>query len=363
MVKGAHTATMDLKTCFACLPCCSLRAQVFKLIKPQTRRHVRLSSNMRVGGAGDRGDVLGCRYTLQDPTDVSQDPHFAIDKRQLLLSLGAVAVSSTLDSFRGSERCDAAESGEVTRATSSDVGNSHSSSDIQAPSSPSSPRAYLDIVVDGEPYGRIVIAVDQDVAPIGAQRFLDLAYGKEGVSYRRSRITFLDNQYIQATGVRSLSYKASGRTSIAGGPDTESLESEMALAASSQSKSRHHDQAGIVSLVVQPAQEIETKDKLVAVKGQLLTVTEVLGELPNGSGFAITTGPAPQLDATNLIVGQVISGQDIVDRLALLPRVKNNSGSPFFQAGKAAGDKRAKVAERAFGKPFAKIVIEDCGLL
>ena len=317
---------------------------------------------MRVGGAGDREDVLGCGYTLRDPSDLSQDPHLAIDKRQLILSIGAVAISSTLDSIRGSDQCDAAESGEGTNATTSDVGSSHSS-DIQAASSASSPRAYLDIVVDGEPYGRIVIAVDHDVAPIGAQRFLDLAYGKEGVSYRRSRITFLDNEYIQATGVRSLSYKASGRTSIAGGPDTESLESEMARAASSQAASRHHDQAGIVSLVVKPAQEIETKDKLVAVKGQLITVTEVLGELPNGSGFAITTGPAPQLDATNLIVGRVISGQDVVDRLALLPRVKNNSGSPFFQAGKAAGDKRAKVAERAFGKPFSKIVIEDCGLL
>ena len=41
-----------------------------------------------------------------------------------------------------------------------------------------------------------------------------------------------------------------------------------------------------------------------------------------------------------------------------------NSAFVFCRrAGKAAGDKRANVAERAFGKPFAKIVIEECGLL
>ena len=56
-------------------------------------------------------------------------------------------------------------------------------------------------------------------------------------------------------------------------------------------------------------------------------------------------------------------GLDLVQQLAALPRVKDNTASPFFQAGKAAGDKRADVAERAFGKPFAKIVVERCGLL
>lgn len=29
----------------------------------------------------------------------------------------------------------------------------------------------------------------------------------------------------------------------------------------------------------------------------------------------------------------------------------------------AAGDKRANVAERAFNKPFNKIVVEECGFL
>ncbi len=33
------------------------------------------------------------------------------------------------------------------------------------------------------------------------------------------------------------------------------------------------------------------------------------------------------------------------------------------RAGKLSGDKRADVAERAFGKPFARIFVAECGLL
>jgi peptidyl-prolyl cis-trans isomerase B (cyclophilin B) len=129
------------------------------------------------------------------------------------------------------------------------------------------------------------------------------------------------------------------------------------------SRPRPHDAPGLVSLVVLNAEEREEKEKLIAIKGQLVTVVEVLGDLPNGTAFAITTGPAPELDATNLVVGRVVEGQEVVEALAAIPRVKDNSGSAFFQAGKAAGDKRADVAERAFGRPFAKVVIWESGVL
>lgn len=39
--------------------------------------------------------------------------------------------------------------------------------------------------------------------------------------------------------------------------------------------------------------------------GKLVTLKEQAGEAPNGTQFMITTGPAPELDATNLIVGKV----------------------------------------------------------
>ena len=99
------------------------------------------------------------------------------------------------------------------------------------------------------------------------------------------------------------------------------------------------------------------------MNGQFVTVTNVMGDQPNGSSWSITTKAEPNLDGTNLVIGHVVEGQDVVDALSALPRVKDNSGSPFFKAGKAGGDGRARVAERAFGKPFAKIVISECGLL
>ena len=223
-------------------------------------------------------------------------------------------------------------------------------------------RVFFDMEVDRQPFGRIVIAIDGAAsgARIGAQRFVDLAVGIEGVSYRRTKFELLQDGYIQDSGVKALSYKANGSTRITGGPDAEYLEDE--LAASTQK----HDAEGVVSLFVRLSDEKESnrvsKDKLVAVKGQFVTVNSTLGEVPNGSGFAITTRPEPGLDGTHLVVGRVVEGMDVVKALAALPRVRDNSKSPFFMAGKAAGDLRANVAERAFGKAFNKIVIEQSGV-
>lgn len=44
-------------------------------------------------------------------------------------------------------------------------------------------------------------------------------------------------------------------------------------------------------------------------------------------------------------MGQVVEGYDLVQQIASLPTVKENTSSPFFQAGKRIGDKRASVAE------------------
>lgn len=41
------------------------------------------------------------------------------------------------------------------------------------------------------------------------------------------------------------------------------------------------------------------------MNGKLVTLKEQAGEAPNGTGFMITTGPTPELDKTNLVVGKV----------------------------------------------------------
>lgn len=47
------------------------------------------------------------------------------------------------------------------------------------------------------------------------------------------------------------------------------------------------------------------QERLVAMGGKLVTLKEQAGEAPNGTQFMITTGPTPELDATNLVIGQV----------------------------------------------------------
>lgn len=76
----------------------------------------------------------------------------------------------------------------------------------------------------------------------------------------------------------------------------------------------------------------DVREKMVAYNGKLIKVQEVRGKSnANGTGFAITLGPAPLLDDTNLVVGEVVEGLDVLQRVAKLPRVKSASNSPFFK--------------------------------
>jgi peptidyl-prolyl cis-trans isomerase B (cyclophilin B) len=64
---------------------------------------------------------------------------------------------------------------------------------------------------------------------------------------------------------------------------------------------------------------------------------------------------------TNVVIGEVISGFDVLAQIGSLPTVPDNSDSPFFQVAKSIGDKRALVSEKSFGKPFAKVTLLNCG--
>lgn len=63
--------------------------------------------------------------------------------------------------------------------------------------------------------------------------------------------------------------------SLAGGIDTELLEEELAVQqrAAAAAGQAAHSGPGLVSLLVKPRIEIVNKDKLVASKGKLITVT------------------------------------------------------------------------------------------
>mmetsp|Transcript_41952 Transcript_41952/g.99505 ORF Transcript_41952/g.99505 Transcript_41952/m.99505 type:complete len:303 (+) Transcript_41952:132-1040(+) len=221
---------------------------------------------------------------------------------------------------------------------------------------PQEPKVYFDFSIDGKPAGRVIIQVFSGLGVAG-ERFTDLAIGKMGVGYRRTKVDAVNEDFIRLDGVSSLTYSSSAESPISGGEDVFKLEKELA------DSSRKHDEAGLVSLVVKGQASRAPKEKLVATGGKLVKVQEPAPPGPNGTAFAITTGAAPELDSTNLIVGRVVSGMDLVKRISELPAVKDNTSSPYFMAAKAIGDKRADVAEKGFNKPYSKVVITKCGAI
>ncbi|KAG2442733.1 hypothetical protein HXX76_002815 [Chlamydomonas incerta] len=217
-------------------------------------------------------------------------------------------------------------------------------------------KVFFDLTINGEPAGRITVELLAD-APAGASRFASLAAGRQGVDYRLSKFNGVLPTYIRNDGLKSLSYTANEVSPISGVDTIDALEAEL------DKQTRKHDQAGLVSIVVREKEERPVKERLVARDGKLITVLEQAGEAPNGTQFAITTAPSPDLDATNLIIGRLVEGGELLERISKLPVNRPRNDNPYFQAGKAMGDKRAVTAERAFYRPFQKVVVAGSGVL
>ncbi|KAJ1282955.1 hypothetical protein BS78_03G090600 [Paspalum vaginatum] len=214
---------------------------------------------------------------------------------------------------------------------------------------PVTAKAFLDVSIGGEPAGRITVGVFGDAAPAGASRFLSLV---TGVGYRRKEFVRIVPGYVQHGGV--VSYPAVPAV-------TERLAAEAdALRARCGGL---HAAAGAVSIVVRDPSLPPPKPKLVAKGGKLAVEEEQVGVAPNGTEFVITTGAAPGLDESAVLVGRVLDGMDVVAKIAAVPTVKDNAGSPYFRVAKLIGDKRAVVAERGFNRPYTKILVTNCGVL
>ncbi|GIL42693.1 hypothetical protein Vafri_626 [Volvox africanus] len=218
------------------------------------------------------------------------------------------------------------------------------------------PLVFLDLTINGEPAGRITIELFADV-PAGASRFAELAAGRQGVDYRLTKFNGVLPTYIRNDGLSRLSYSATEVSPISSGDSLDTLEEEL------DRQTRRHDQSGLVSLIVREREARPVKERLVARDGKFITVLEQAGEAPNGTQFTITTSASPELDQTNLIIGRLVEGDALLKRIAALPVNKPRDGNPYFQAGKAMGDKRAVTAERAFYRPFQKVVVANSGVL
>lgn len=61
-------------------------------------------------------------------------------------------------------------------------------------------KAFLDVSIDGEPAGRIVIGLYGDTAPLSSSRFAGLVSGATGISYRRKEFVKIMPNYVQHAG-------------------------------------------------------------------------------------------------------------------------------------------------------------------
>ncbi|CAN4088890.1 unnamed protein product [Withania somnifera] len=222
-------------------------------------------------------------------------------------------------------------------------------------------RAFLEVSVDGEPIGKIVIGLYGDSAPVGSSRFSNLVSGAAGVSYRRKDFARIMPNYVQHGGLRSYGVdaelaKTTGKTMVIDNlVDEWEKQSEMCRGTKNVATS--------VSIIVRDPSKPPPKMKLVARKGKLEIDQEEVGKDVNGTEFTIALKNSPELDASALVIGRVLEGMDVVERIGQVKTVKENTTSPYFRAAKLIGDKRAVVAERGFNRPYSKVKITNCGLM
>ncbi|KAK3014432.1 hypothetical protein RJ639_008060 [Escallonia herrerae] len=222
-------------------------------------------------------------------------------------------------------------------------------------------RAFLDVSIDGKPIGRIIIGLNADIAPAGTARFSKFVSGAAGVSYRRKEFVKIMPNYVQHGGVRSYGVDAELAKKTGSSLAVDSLVEE--LEKLNEKSPGTKNVASSVSIVVRDPLKPPPKLKLVARKGKLEIDEEDVGTEPNGTEFVISTRDSPELDASALVVGKVLEGMEVVEKISQAKTVQENTTSPYFRVAKLIGDKRAVVAERGFNRPYSKVVVTNCGLM
>ena len=227
-------------------------------------------------------------------------------------------------------------------------------------------QVFFEFAIDGTKIGRVVVGVYGNES-ITARRFLALSKGIQGLSYRRKPIIGIEENedetvetplWITSSAIAKFEAPGTGEAinTVPGGLTNEELLMDLGK--------MKHDRANLVSVQVRDDPRMpkpEPKSKLVSNRGKFERVYEPLPPEPNGTSFSITYAPSEDLDVTNVVIGEVISGFDVLAQIGSLPTVPDNSDSPFFQVAKSIGDKRALVSEKSFGKPFAKVTLLNCG--
>ncbi|KAJ0680349.1 putative peptidylprolyl isomerase [Helianthus annuus] len=222
-------------------------------------------------------------------------------------------------------------------------------------------RAFLDIAIDGKPVGRIVVGMYGNNAPNGTTKFSDFVSGAAGISYRRKEFVKITPNYIQHGGVRSYGVDAELAAQTGRNFAVENLVAELERENGRCPGTKNV--AGSVGIIVRDPFKPPPKQKLVARNGKLVIDEEEIGKEPNGTEFVISTKDSPELDASTLVIGKVLEGMEVVEKIGQVKTVQENTSSPYFRVAKLIGDKRAVVAERGFNRPYSKVIVTNCGIM